>query len=400
MNSKLSDKDKKDWHNFISKKEKLTNKDSQSDKNEIGKEIVKTIDLHGFSLENANKFIEKFIKHCFNEGVNKIIVITGKGLRSKSNKNPYISKDLSILKNSIPEFIKSNVDLMKIIKQVKDAEIEQPDGTTTSVLSKTVLVFGQMNEPPGARLRVALSALTMAEYFRDQSGSDVLLFVDNIFRFSQAGSEVSALLGRMPSAVGYQPTLATEMGELQERITSTKDGSITSVQAIYVPADDLTDPAPATAFSHLDAITVLDRSISEKGIYPAIDPLKSSSRILTAEHVGEEHYAITQRVLQILQRYKDLQDIIAILGMDELSEDDKVLVERARRIERFFSQPFAVAKAFTNLDGKYVPIQETVRSFKELVEGKWDHLPMGAFMYVGSIEEAVEKGEKLLAEDN
>ena len=282
--------------------------------------------------------------------------------------------------------------------EMKDAVIEQPDGTTTSVLSKTVLVFGQMNEPPGARLRVALSALTMAEYFRDQSGSDVLLFVDNIFRFSQAGSEVSALLGRMPSAVGYQPTLATEMGELQERITSTRDGSITSVQAIYVPADDLTDPAPATAFSHLDAITVLDRSISEKGIYPAIDPLKSSSRILTAEHVGQEHYDIAQKVLQILQRYSDLQDIIAILGMDELSEDDKVLVERARRIERFFSQPFAVAKAFTNLDGKYVPIQETVRSFKGLVEGDYDHLPMGAFMYVGTIEEAVEKAEKLKAE--
>ena len=282
--------------------------------------------------------------------------------------------------------------------EMKDAVIEQPDGTTTSVLSKTVLVFGQMNEPPGARLRVALSALTMAEYFRDQSGSDVLLFVDNIFRFSQAGSEVSALLGRMPSAVGYQPPLATEMGELQERITSTRDGSITSVQAIYVPADDLTDPAPATAFSHLDAITVLDRSISEKGIYPAIDPLKSSSRILTAEHVGQEHYDIAQKVLQILQRYSDLQDIIAILGMDELSEDDKVLVERARRIERFFSQPFAVAKAFTNLDGKYVPIQETVRSFKGLVEGDYDHLPMGAFMYVGTIEEAVEKAEKLKAE--
>jgi F-type H+-transporting ATPase subunit beta len=282
--------------------------------------------------------------------------------------------------------------------EMKDAVIEQPDGTTTSVLSKTVLVFGQMNEPPGARLRVALSALTMAEYFRDQSGSDVLLFVDNIFRFSQAGSEVSALLGRMPSAVGYQPTLATEMGELQERITSTQDGSITSVQAIYVPADDLTDPAPATAFSHLDAITVLDRSISEKGIYPAIDPLKSSSRILTAEHVGQEHYDIAQKVLQILQRYSDLQDIIAILGMDELSEDDKVLVERARRIERFFSQPFAVAKAFTNLDGKYVPIQETVRSFKGLVEGDYDHLPMGAFMYVGTIDEAVEKAEKLKAE--
>ena len=282
--------------------------------------------------------------------------------------------------------------------EMKDAVIEQPDGTTTSVLSKTVLVFGQMNEPPGARLRVALSALTMAEYFRDQSGSDVLLFVDNIFRFSQAGSEVSALLGRMPSAVGYQPTLATVRGELQERITSTRDGSITSVQAIYVPADDLTDPAPATAFSHLDAITVLDRSISEKGIYPAIDPLKSSSRILPAEHVGQEHYDIAQKVLQILQRYSDLQDIIAILGMDELSEDDKVLVERARRIERFFSQPFAVAKAFTNLDGKYVPIQETVRSFKGLVEGDYDHLPMGAFMYVGTIEEAVEKAEKLKAE--
>ena len=282
--------------------------------------------------------------------------------------------------------------------EMKDAVIEQPDGTTTSVLSKTVLVFGQMNEPPGARLRVALSALTMAEHFRDQSGSDVLLFVDNIFRFSQAGSEVSALLGRMPSAVGYQPTLATEMGELQERITSTQDGSITSVQAIYVPADDLTDPAPATAFSHLDAITVLDRSISEKGIYPAIDPLKSSSRILTAEHVGQEHYDIAQKVLQILQRYSDLQDIIAILGMDELSEDDKVLVERARRIERFFSQPFAVAKAFTNLDGKYVPIQETVRSFKGLVEGDYDHLPMGAFMYVGTIDEAEEKAEKLKAE--
>jgi len=279
--------------------------------------------------------------------------------------------------------------------EMKDAVIEQADGTTTSVLDKTVLVFGQMNEPPGARLRVALSALTMAENFRDQSSADVLLFIDNIFRFSQAGSEVSALLGRMPSAVGYQPTLATEMGELQERITSTKGGSITSVQAIYVPADDLTDPAPAAAFSHLDATTVLDRGISEKGIYPAIDPLKSSSRILTAEHVGQEHYDVAQRVLQILQRYQDLQDIIAILGMDELSEEDKVVVERARRIERFFSQPFAVAKAFTNLDGKYVSIADTVRSFKELVEGKWDHLPLGAFMYVGTIEEAVAKAEAL-----
>ena len=282
--------------------------------------------------------------------------------------------------------------------EMSEAEYATPDGGKAAVIDNAVLVFGQMNEPPGARQRVALSGLTMAEYFRDKQNKDVLLFVDNIFRFSQAGSEVSALLGRMPSAVGYQPTLATEMGELQERITSTRDGSITSVQAIYVPADDLTDPAPATAFSHLDAITVLDRSISEKGIYPAIDPLKSSSRILTAEHVGQEHYDIAQRVLQILQRYSDLQDIIAILGMDELSEDDKVLVERARRIERFFSQPFAVAKAFTNLDGKYVPIQETVRSFKGLVEGDYDHLPMGAFMYVGTIEEAVEKAEKLKAE--
>jgi F-type H+-transporting ATPase subunit beta len=282
--------------------------------------------------------------------------------------------------------------------EMKEAMITQPDGSKVSVLSKTVLVFGQMNEPPGARLRVGLTALTMAEYFRDSSGADVLLFIDNIFRFSQAGSEVSALLGRMPSAVGYQPTLATEMGDLQERITSTRNGSITSVQAIYVPADDLTDPAPATAFAHLDATTVLERSISEKGIYPAIDPLKSSSRILTPEDVGEEHYAVAQRVLQILQRYKDLQDIIAILGMDELSEEDKITVERARRIERFFSQPFAVASAFTNLPGKYVPIPDTVRSLKELVEGKYDHLPLGAFMYVGGIEEAVEKAERMQKE--
>ena len=279
--------------------------------------------------------------------------------------------------------------------EMKEAQITADDGSTTSVLSKTCLVFGQMNEPPGARLRVALSALTMAEEFRDQSGSDVLLFVDNIFRFSQAGSEVSALLGRMPSAVGYQPTLGTEMGELQERITSTQHGSITSVQAIYVPADDLTDPAPATAFTHLDATTVLDRAISGKGIYPAIDPLKSSSRILNPLNVGEEHYQVAQRVQRILQRYKDLQDIIAILGMDELSEEDKIIVERARRIERFFSQPFAVAEAFTGFPGKYVTIADTVRSFKELVEGKYDHLPLAAFMFVGSIEEAVEKAEKL-----
>ena len=282
--------------------------------------------------------------------------------------------------------------------EMKHAKITLADGSQVSVLSKTVLVYGQMNEPPGARLRVGLSALTMAEYFRDSKGADVLLFIDNIFRFSQAGSEVSALLGRMPSAVGYQPTLATEMGELQERITSTRRGSITSVQAIYVPADDLTDPAPATAFTHLDATTVLERSISAKGIYPAIDPLKSSSRILSPQYVGEEHYRVAREVQRILQRYKDLQDIIAILGMDELSEDDKVVVERARRIERFFSQPFAVASAFTGMAGKYVPIPETVRSFKELVEGKWDHLPMAAFMYVGNIEEAVEKAEKLKSE--
>ncbi len=279
--------------------------------------------------------------------------------------------------------------------EMKHAKITLADGSQVSVLSKTVLVYGQMNEPPGARLRVGLSALTMAEHFRDLSGTDVLLFIDNIFRFSQAGSEVSALLGRMPSAVGYQPTLGTEMGELQERITSTRGGSITSVQAIYVPADDLTDPAPATAFTHLDATTVLDRGIAAKGIYPAIDPLKSSSRILSPQFVGEEHYRVAREVQRILQRYKDLQDIIAILGMDELSEEDKITVERARRIERFFSQPFSVASAFTGMAGKYVPIADTVRSFKEVVEGKWDHLPMAAFMYVGSIEEAVEKADRL-----
>jgi F-type H+-transporting ATPase subunit beta len=278
---------------------------------------------------------------------------------------------------------------------MKEAQITHADGSKTSVLSKTVLVFGQMNEPPGARLRVALSALTMAEHFRDESGADVLLFIDNIFRFSQAGSEVSALLGRMPSAVGYQPTLGTEMGELQERITSTRNGSITSVQAIYVPADDLTDPAPATAFTHLDATTVLERSIAAKGIYPAIDPLKSSSRILSPLYLSQEHYDVASRVQQILQRYRDLQDIIAILGMDELSEDDKVIVERARRIQNFFSQPFSVAQAFTGLAGKYVSTADTVRSFKELVDGKHDQLPLAAFLYVGAIEEAVEKAAKL-----
>lgn len=269
--------------------------------------------------------------------------------------------------------------------------------TGKSVIDQTAMVFGQMNEPPGSRLRAALTALTMAEYFRDQSGKDTLLFVDNIFRFSQAGSEVSALLGRMPSAVGYQPTLGTEMGELQERITSTKQGAVTSVQAVYVPADDLTDPAPATTFTHLDAFIVLERAIAEKGIYPAIDPLASSSRILDPGVVGEEHYAIARRVQAILQRYKSLQDIIAILGVDELSEEDKLIVGRARKIERFFSQPFFVAEAFTGKVGKYTKREDTLRSFKELCEGKWDHLPEQAFMYVGGIEEAAEAAEKMKA---
>lgn len=267
--------------------------------------------------------------------------------------------------------------------------------TESGVIEKTAMVFGQMNEPPGARLRVALTGLTMAEYFRDQEGRDVLLFIDNIFRFTQAGSEVSALLGRMPSAVGYQPTLATEMGQLQERITSTKKGSVTSIQAIYVPADDYTDPAPATTFAHLDATTNLERKISEKGIFPAVDPLASSSRILTPEIVGEEHYNVAQGVKQLLARYKELQDIIAILGMDELSEDDKLLVARARKIERFLSQPFNVAEQFTGIKGKYVPIAETVRSFKEILDGKHDDLPEAAFLFVGTIEEAVEKAKSL-----
>ncbi|MNJ30844.1 ATP synthase subunit beta [compost metagenome] len=267
--------------------------------------------------------------------------------------------------------------------------------TDSGVINKTAMVFGQMNEPPGARLRVALTGLTMAEYFRDQEGRDVLLFIDNIFRFTQAGSEVSALLGRMPSAVGYQPTLATEMGQLQERITSTKKGSVTSIQAIYVPADDYTDPAPATTFAHLDATTNLERKISEMGIFPAVDPLASSSRILTPEIVGEEHYNVAQGVKQLLARYKELQDIIAILGMDELSEDDKLIVSRARKIERFLSQPFHVAEQFTGIAGKYVPIAETVRSFKEILEGKHDSLPEAAFLFVGTIEEAVEKAKTL-----
>ena len=270
--------------------------------------------------------------------------------------------------------------------------------TGKSVIDQTAMVFGQMNEPPGSRLRAALSALTMAEYFRDESGADTLLFVDNIFRFSQAGSEVSALLGRMPSAVGYQPTLGTEMGELQERITSTKQGAVTSVQAVYVPADDLTDPAPATTFTHLDAFIVLERSISEKGIYPAIDPLGSSSRILDPGIVGHEHYAIARRVQEILQRYRSLQDIIAILGVEELSEEDKLVVARARKIERFLSQPFFVAEQFTGFPGNYTKKEETLRSFKELCDGKWDHLPEQAFMYIGAIEQAAEKAERMAKE--
>ncbi|MGB2820813.1 MAG: F0F1 ATP synthase subunit beta [Phycisphaerae bacterium] len=264
--------------------------------------------------------------------------------------------------------------------------------TGQMLLEKTVLVFGQMNEPPGARLRVALSGLTLAEYFRD-TGAETLLFIDNIFRFSQAGSEVSALLGRMPSAVGYQPTLATEMGELQERITSTRQGAITSVQAVYVPADDMTDPAPATAVAHLDAFIVLERSIVEKGIYPAIDPLGSSSRILDPQLVGQEHYETARRVQEMLQRYRDLQDIIAILGIDELGEEDRQTVARARRIERFLSQAFIVAEVFTGKPGDYVPLAETVRSFREICDGKWDHLPEGAFMYVGTVEEAEAKAQ-------
>ena len=263
----------------------------------------------------------------------------------------------------------------------------------SGVLSKTALVYGQMNEPPGARMRVGLSGLTMAEYFRDVGHQDVLLFIDNIFRFTQAGSEVSALLGRMPSAVGYQPTLATEMGALQERITSTKNGSITSVQAVYVPADDLTDPAPATTFAHLDATTVLDRGIASLGIYPAVDPLDSTSRILTPEIVGQEHYDVARGVIQLLQRYKELQDIIAIMGMDELSEDDKLAVSRARKVQRFLSQPFHVAEQFTGFQGKYVPLKETIRGFKEIIEGKHDDLPESAFLFVGSIDEAVAKAK-------
>ncbi len=264
----------------------------------------------------------------------------------------------------------------------------------SGVLEKTALVYGQMNEPPGARMRVGLSGLTMAEYFRDVKHQDVLLFIDNIFRFTQAGSEVSALLGRMPSAVGYQPTLATEMGALQERITSTRDGSITSVQAVYVPADDLTDPAPATTFAHLDATTVLDRGIASLGIYPAVDPLGSTSRILSPEILGREHYEVARSVQQILQRYKELQDIIAIMGMDELSEEDKRTVNRARKVQRFLSQPFSVAEQFTGMEGKYVPLKETIRGFREIIEGKHDHIPESAFLFAGSIDEVVARANQ------
>ena len=277
-------------------------------------------------------------------------------------------------------------------REGNDLYIEMSEG---GVLDKTVLVFGQMNEPPGARQRVGLTALTFAEYFRDVEGKDVLLFIDNIFRFTQAGSEVSALLGRMPSAVGYQPTLATEMGTLQERITSTKKGSITSVQAIYVPADDLTDPAPAAAFAHLDATTVLSRQISELGIYPAVDPLDSTSRILSPDIVGDEHYDVARGVQRILQQYKDLQDIINILGMDELSDEDKLIVNRARRVQKFLSQPFFVAEQFTGLEGRYVKLEDTIRSFKAMLAGEYDHLPENAFYMVGTIEEAVEKAKTL-----
>ncbi len=268
----------------------------------------------------------------------------------------------------------------------------------SGVLNKTALVYGQMNEPPGARARVGLSALTVAEYFRDVEHKDVLLFIDNIFRFVQANSEVSTLLGRIPSAVGYQPTLSTDVGDLEERITSTKDGSITSVQAIYVPADDLTDPAPATTFAHLDATTVLSRQIAELGIYPAVDPLDSTSRMLDPNVIGEEHYQVARRVQEILQRYKDLQDIIAILGIDELSEDDKIVVSRARKVQRFLSQPFHVAEVFTNTKGEYVKVKDTIRSFKELVDGKHDDLPEQAFYMVGTIDNAKEKAERLAAQ--
>jgi F-type H+-transporting ATPase subunit beta len=283
-------------------------------------------------------------------------------------------------------------------REMQEAQYTDAEGNTAHVLDKVAMVFGQMNEPPGSRLRVALSALTMAENFRDESGKETLIFIDNVFRFTQAGSEVSALLGRMPSAVGYQPTLSTEMGEMQERITSTSRGAITSVQAVYVPADDLTDPAPATTFAHLDAFVVLSRGIAEKGIYPAVDPLESTSRILDPGILGERHYNVTRRVQSILQRYKSLQDIIAILGVDELSEEDKLAVQRARKIERFLSQPFFVAEQFTGFSGIYTPLEETIDSFERLCDGEGDDLPEGAFMYVGTLDDAKAKAEKMAGE--
>ena len=279
--------------------------------------------------------------------------------------------------------------------EMQHATFKDADGTVKTILEHTAMVFGQMNEPPGARLRAALTAMTMAEWFRDDSGAETMLFIDNIFRFSQAGSEVSALLGRMPSAVGYQPTLATEMGQLQERITSTRHGAITSVQAVYVPADDLTDPAPAATFVHLDAFIVLERSISEKGIYPAVDPLASSSRLLDPQFVGKRHYACARRVQAILQRYRELQDIIAIMGIEELPEEDKLVVACARKIERFLSQPFYVAEQFTGAPGSYTKLEDTIRSFEEICDGKWDHLPEQAFLYVGTVEQAAEKDKML-----
>ena len=318
-------------------------------------------------------------------GLGKTVILT-----ELINRIAKIYKGYSVFAG-VGERTREGNDLWLEMQETKTSAAEG----SPSVLESAAMVFGQMNEPPGARLRVALSALTMAEWFRDSTGTETLLFVDNIFRFSQAGSEVSALLGRMPSAVGYQPTLATEMGELQERITSTNKGAITSVQAVYVPADDPTDPAPANTFQHLDAFIYLERSISEKGIYPAIDPLASNSRLLDPLYVGEEHFAVADRVKRILQRYRELQDIIAILGVDELSEEDKQVVSRARRIERFLSQPFFVAEAFTGKSGNFTKLADTIRSFKELCDGKWDHLPESAFMYVGPIEEAEEAAKKM-----
>jgi F-type H+-transporting ATPase subunit beta len=322
-------------------------------------------------------------------GVGKTVLIT-ELINNVAQKHSGVS-----VFGGVGERTREGTDLRNEMGETKLPGQKKADGSDKTVLDQTVLVFGQMNEPPGARLRVALTALTMAEYFRDEKGQDVLLFLDNIFRFTQAGSEVSALLGRMPSAVGYQPTLANEMAALQERITTTKKGSITSVQAVYVPADDITDPAPATAFAHLEATTVLSRDIFSLGIFPAVDPLASTSTILSPAIVGEEHYAVARGVQQVLQRYKNLQDIIAILGIDELSDEDKLVVSRARRIQNFLSQPFFVAEVFTSIPGEYVPVKETVRGFKEILEGKHDDLPEEAFYLVGTIDQAIEKAKGL-----